>query len=127
MSKSREVLEQNFEEQLIEVLALDYDLNVRRTDDKLDRRRHQVATLLFDYRYAKGSPKGKALVNIEGVEEFTNMLPIDFSSTESLQRSAENCEALALYLMEHLQERCEQVMSGLEESLTYCRREDDWI
>lgn len=128
MSKNRQALKRDFEELLIEVLTQDYDLNVRRSGDNFDRRRRDVATLCFDYDCARGSSEAKVVVTIEGVDDFSNVLPVDLRSRESIQRSAEDCEALALYLSDYLMERQEDLFYEMAAGdFEYGQREEDLL
>ena len=43
------------------------------------------------------------MVRVDGVADFKAILPVDFASADGLRRSAEDCEALVLYLTEHLE------------------------
>lgn len=121
----RKVLEREFEDLLIDVLEQDYDLSVRHAEDKIERRTRGVARLCFDYRYASATD-AKAIVRIDGKPDFKAMLPVDFASREDLRRSAEDCEALVLFLSEHLEEHREKAMlEATSGSGRWGRREDD--
>ena len=119
-------LEQSFEELLIEVLTQDYDLAVRRDADPIERRMNGTATLMFKYQYVPGTNEAKVIVGVAGTDEFSNVFVIDFSDSEAVERSAEDCEALALYLSEHLQERDEELYHAYEDD-ALGRREDDLL
>lgn len=126
MEENRESLQRTFEKALIEVLAHEYDLDVRHERDRMERRHREVATLDFEYHYAESPVKAKAVISIAGAAHFSNLLPVDFRSEKSIQRSAESCEALALFIEDHLG----RVRDGtLDEfaagDLRYGRREDD--
>jgi hypothetical protein len=128
MSQKNGALEREFEELLVEVLTQDYDLAVRRSGDPLDRRRQNVATLRFDYRYPAKSPDARVVVGVEGVGEFSTVIRVDFTSQESICRCAEDCEALALYLSQHLEGRRVDFLAALgdEGGEVWDRREDDY-
>ena len=127
MAEAREALQREFEELLVEVLSQDYDLAVRTPGEHLERRRTGVATLDFEYHYS-GDLFGKVRVTVRGAPDFSTMLPVDFSSPESMQKCAEECEALALFLMEHLSERQEDLFtSAAAGGLDWGRREDDYL
>lgn len=118
-------LEREFEDLLLDVLDQDYDLAVRRRDDALERRRRDLATLSFSYRWS-GPREARAVVRVDGAREFKAILPVDASSPEDLRRSAEDCESLVLFLSEHLQrKRGESVAVAASGELAWGRREDD--
>jgi hypothetical protein len=118
--------EREFEMVLIEVLTQDWDLPVRRAGERVERRRRGGATLAFDYHYSSPA-QAKVVVGIEGLQSFSNVLFVDFSSSETIARSAEQCEALALVLMEHLQAVQEALLDQYASgALPYGRREDDY-
>ncbi|MEE9280508.1 MAG: hypothetical protein V3V67_10070 [Myxococcota bacterium] len=126
MSKERSELELQFEKALVDVLAHDHDLDVRHPEDALDRRRQSVATLRFAYRYSQDGDKARAVVSVEGAENFSSVLPVDFGSERGIESSAESCEGLACFLHEHLascqEEALDQAATG---QLKYGRRDDD--
>lgn len=126
MDAERAGREREFETLLLEVLTQDYDLPVRHGSDRLERRRRGLASLGFEYHYSSPT-QAKVIVSIEGLPSFSNLLPLDFGSPESIARCAEDCEALALYLMEHL-EHTQDALIDLYASgdLTYGRREEDY-
>jgi len=128
MSMSTTQIEREFEESLIEILSQDYDLPVRLQGEVLDRRRNSAATLCFQYRHSSPPLQAKAVVEIEGVNNFSVMLRLDCRNTETIRRSAEDCEALSLYLMEHFEQRNEALLARAETTpeMQY-RREDDPI
>ncbi len=118
-------LEREFEDLLLDVLDQDYDLSVRRRDDALERRRRDLATLTFSYRWS-GPREARAVVRIEGAKEFKAILPVDASSPEEMRRSAEDCESLVLFLSEHLERKRSETMSvAASGRITWGRREDD--
>lgn len=118
-------LEREFEDLLLDVLDQDYDLAVRRRDDALERRRRDLATLTFSYRWL-GPREGRAVVRVEGAREFKAILPVDASSPEELRRSAEDCESLVLFLSEHLERKRSASMAvAATGQLAWGRREDD--
>ncbi len=126
MAADWEILEREFEELLIEVLTQDHDLDVRRWGDPLDRRRASVGTLLFDYRNRQQSSTATVVVTLEDVSGFSTLLHIDFSSEGSMRAGAEDCEALALFLSEYLDERREQVLpESPERGQELDRRDED--
>jgi undecaprenyl pyrophosphate synthase len=121
----RKALEREFEELLLDVLEQDYDLTVRHGTDRLDRRKRDVATLQFEYHY-DGAREAKAVVRVAGVAEFKAILPVDFASADGLRRSAEDCEALVLYLTEYLEEQREKTLTAAAAGrVRWGRREDD--
>ena len=121
----RKALEREFEELLLDVLEQDYDLAVRHTADRLDRRKRGTASLQFEYHY--DSPReAKAVVRVAGVAEFKAILPVDFESADGMRRSAEDCEALVLYLTEHLEASREKALTDAAAGrVKWGRREDD--
>jgi hypothetical protein len=122
---ARREREREFEDLLLDVLAQDYDLPVRRSGDHLERRSRGMATLGFEYHYSAPA-QAKVVVTIDGKRGFSNLLPVDFESGESIARSAEDCEALALFLMEHLQGVRDALLADYASgALCYGRREDD--
>jgi hypothetical protein len=119
------LLEREFEDLLLDVLDQDYDLAVRRRDDALERRRRDLATLTFSYRWS-GPREARAVVRVEGAKEFKAILPVDASSPEEMRRSAEDCESLVLFLSEHLErKRSDTMASAARGQLAWGRREDD--
>lgn len=125
-AKLRTEREREFEGVLLEVLSQDWDLPVRRGSDPMDRRRRGGATLVFEYHYSSAT-QAKVVVGIEGIAGFSNLLAVDFASSESIARCAEACEALALFLMEHLQAQQESLLEQYAKgALPYGRREDDY-
>lgn len=118
-------LEREFEDLLLDVLDQDYDLAVRRRDDSLERRRRDLATLSFSYRWF-GAREARAVVRVEGSRDFKAILPIDASSPEDLRRSAEDCESLVLFLSEWLErKRDESLEVAASGKIRWGRREDD--
>jgi len=118
-------LEREFEDLLLDVLDQDYDLAVRRRDDALERRRRDLATLVFSYRWS-GPREARAVVRVEGAKEFKAILPVDASSPEEMRRSAEDCESLVLFLSEHLErKRSDSMTVAARGQLAWGRREDD--
>ncbi len=126
MSEDRGDLELRFEKALIEVLLQDYDLDVRHSDDCLERRHQGVATLSFTYRYPPDSTNATAIVSVDGAGHFSNVLPVDFRNRKGIESSAENCETLVEFLRSHIAE-CRENDLDAEESdpLKYGRRDDD--
>lgn len=122
----RSTLERSFEEMLVDVLTQDHDLDVRRAQDPLDRRRNGVASLQFDFHWDTDE-HAKVVVTVEGVDDFSNMARVDFRSEDTMAASAEDCEALALFLTEHLSELREDWLEAVSAGeLEHGRREDDW-
>ena len=118
-------LEREFEDLLLDVLDQDYDLAVRRRDDTLERRRRDLATLTFSYRWS-GPREARAVVRIEGARDFKAILPVDASSPEEMRRSAEDCESLVLFLSEHLEsKRGKSLAAAAEGAIRWGRRDDD--
>lgn len=121
----KKALEREFEELLLDVLDQDYDLAVRRRDDPLERRRRELATLSFEYHWA-GPREARAVVRVEGAPDFKAILPLDASSIEELRRSAEDCEALVLFLAEHLEAKREKLLAEAAAGRArFGRRDDD--
>ena len=121
----RRALEREFEELLLDVLEQDYDLAVRQSTDRMERRKRDVATLEFEYHHESAS-QAKAVVRVASAPSFKAMLPVDWSSPDALRRSAEDCEALVLFLTEHLEEMREKTLTAVASGkLRYGRREDD--
>ena len=129
MSKNREAVERKFEELVIEVLTQDYDLDVVRHGDGLDRRRRSVAILCFDYHHEARSGVAKVVVTIEGVDSFSTMMRVDLGNRERMRQSAEDCEALALFLTEYLVGMREDLFADLDAGFSgeLGRREDDHL
>jgi hypothetical protein len=100
----RRKLEGQFERALLDVLEQDWDLEVRLPDDRLNRRRSRVATLRARYRWSTRG-KATAILSIEGDAHSSHLIPVDFSSTESIEEAAEDCEALALSVSSWLDDR----------------------
>src|SRR5262245_19693705 len=121
----RRVMEREFEDLVLDVLEQDYDLAVRRNEDRRDVRRPDIAPLCFEYHY-DAARQAKAVVRIDGIADFKAILPVDFASADGLRRSAEDCEALVLFLTEHLagarEKTLEEAASG---RVRWGRREDD--
>jgi hypothetical protein len=118
--------EREFETLLLDVLTQDYDLPVRHRSDRLERRHRGLASLGFEYHYSSAT-QAKVIVTVEGLPSFSNMLPLDFASPEAIARSAEDCEALALFLMEHLEGARDDLLDDYASGdLDYGRREDDY-
>ena len=125
MSARQSDREKQFERMLMEVLVQDYDLNVQQPGD-LNRRSSDVACLSFEYRYESDCSRAKAIVTVEGVDDFSAFLPVDFACEEAMERAAEECEPLVLFLSEHLRNARENAfveshLSGAD----YGRRDDD--
>lgn len=126
MDTERAKREREFEGLLIDVLTQDYDLPVRHASDRLERRRRGLASLAFEYHYSSPS-QAKVIVKVEGMPSFSNLLPLDFSSPEAVARSAEDCEALALFLIEHLESDGDELVDDYAAGkLRYGRREEDY-
>jgi hypothetical protein len=124
LSERRE-LESEFELALIDVLEQDYDLAVRLPDDAWNRRRSDVATLRFKFRWDEAEPRAKVIVSIEGKRNSSNVMFVDFASAEAIERSAEECEALALNVFAWLEECREQAALAREHRRGKRRRWDD--
>ena len=121
----RRALEREFEELLLDVLEQDYDLSVRQAEDKIERRKRDVARLEFEYHHESAN-EAKAVVRVAGVANFKAMLPVDWSTPDALRRCAEDCEALVLFLSEHLEEAREKTLSAAAAGrVRWGRREDD--
>ncbi len=126
MSDGHGDLEHQFEKALIEVLAHEYDLDVRHPEDSLDRRKQGIATLSFAYRHAVDGETAKVVVTIDSAENFSAVLPLDLRSQRAIERSAENCETLVRFLRAHLAERREMALEEEAQGrLKYGRRDDD--
>jgi hypothetical protein len=121
----RKALEHEFEELLLDVLEQDYDLTVRHSGDRLERRKRGTASLEFEFHYDSAN-EAKAVVRVAGVGDFKAILPVDFSSPDGLRRSAEDCESLVLYLSEHLEKTREETLEWAAAGrVRWGRREDD--
>jgi hypothetical protein len=108
LGRSEKRMREEFELALMYVLETDYDLDVRRANDKLNRRRSSAATLHFEYP-TNGDPSSwKVLVVIEGAEESPHTLNIDYSSPDAMEESVIDCESLALAIGCYLEERRER-------------------
>ena len=118
-------MEREFEDLLLDVLEQDYDLPVRHGEDRLERRKRDTASLNFEYHY-DAAHEAKAVVRIDGVGDFKAILPVDFGSADGLRRSAEDCEALVLFLTEHLSNAREKTLAEAASGrVRWGRREDD--
>ena len=125
MDVQQEEREREFEDVLIDVLSQDYDLQVRHSADALERRRRGMACLNFEYQYSSQT-QAKVVVSIAGDSGFSNMLPVDFADGDAIARSAEDCEALALYLIEYLDAQEESTLPALDAGeFDFGRREED--
>jgi hypothetical protein len=121
----KRALEHEFEELVLDVLEQDYDLAVRHSSDRLDRRKRGVARLEFEFHH-DARDEAKAVVRVAGVPDFKAILPIDFSSADAMRRSAEDCEALVLYLSEYLEATREKELADAAAGrVRWGRREDD--
>jgi hypothetical protein len=121
----KKALEREFEALLLDVLDQDYDLAVRRLDDPIERRKRDLATLSFEYHWS-GPREARAVVRVDGERSFKAILPVDASSPEELRRSAEDCEALVLFLAEHLEVKREKLLADAAAGrVRFGRREDD--
>ncbi len=118
MAGTIKVQELEFEIALTGVLDDIYDLAVRSRRDPLDRRENGFVLLDFDYQYDAGSDDVKVVVSVDGVPDVSFALCADFSNSETLMRSAEACEDLALSLRSQFDE------SGIAASAP-ARRWDD--
>ena len=118
--------EREFEDLLVEILTQEHDLPVYRSGDPLERRRRGMACLEFEYHYSSSS-EAKAVVKIHGATGFSNLMRVDFGSSDSIARSAEDCESLALFLIEHMQAAQEALIADhCSGRLADGRREEDW-
>ncbi len=126
MSEGHGDIEHQFEKALIEVLAHEYDLDVRHPDDSLERRRQGTATLRFAYRHTADGETAKVIVTVDSARNFSAVLPLDLRSGRAIERSAENCETLVRFLQDHLAERSEMAFEEAgQDRLKYGRRDDD--
>ena len=124
-SRRKRSMEREFEDLLLDVLEQDYDLSVRHADDRLERRKRDTVSLCFEYHY-DAAHEAKAVVRVDGIKDFKAILPVDFASADGLRRSAEDCEALVLYLTEHLETMREKALTEAAAGrLRWGRREDD--
>jgi hypothetical protein len=124
-SRRKRSMEREFEDLLLDVLEQDFDLSVRHAEDRLERRKRDTASLRFEYHYDAGH-EAKAVVRIDGIKDFKAILPVDFASADGLRRSAEDCEALVLYLTEHLENMREKALvDAAAGRVRWGRREDD--
>ncbi len=124
-SDDRRELESEFELALIDVLEQDYDLGVRLPDDAWNRRRSDVATLRFKFRWDDGEARAKVVVSIEGKRNSSNVMFVDFGSSEAIERAAEDCEALALNVFAWLEECREKTVVTRQRKRSERRRWDD--
>ncbi len=121
----RKALEREFEELLLDVLEQDYDLAVRHGSDRIDRRKRGVAALQFEFHHDSAN-EAKCVVRIGGCGDFKAILPVDFASPDGMRRSAEDCEALVLYLSEHQEKARDETLSAAAAGrVRWGRREDD--
>ena len=79
------------------------DLDVRLAGDQWNRRHRNVATLGFKYHWEESEDTAKVVISIDGVPECSHVLRADFSSPDAIERSAEDCESLALSVHTYLQ------------------------
>src|SRR5262245_15381937 len=121
----RKALEREFEELLLDVLEQDYDLAVRHCGNRIDRRKRGIAILEFEFHHDTAD-EAKCVVRIAGVADFKAILPVDLSSPDGMRRSAEDCEALVLYLSEHQEKSRDETLSmAAAGRVKWGRREDD--
>jgi hypothetical protein len=106
---------EEFEQALLDVLETDYDLDVRRANDRLNRRRGSAATLQFAYP-RNGDPSHWTVdVTIEGAPSPCHTLDVDWSSADTMEESVAACEDLALAIGAYLEERQESRLAAGEE------------
>lgn len=121
MGKQQRLQEMEFELALTGTLEDIYDLDVRMDKDPLNRRANGYATLSCDYHTAVSDPdEVKIVVSIEGVKGSSFAFRADFSNSESIVDSAEQCEALAMAVQAHL-----DGPAGCEPDVPLGRRVDD--
>ncbi len=126
MSNSRTRLQRDFETALVDVLSQDYNLDVRNERDPLERRRRDTATLRFAYHHQGGSSRARVVISVDGVPGFSNLLPVNFRSRAAVLRAAEDCEALARFIDDHLTTNRGRTLEALVAGqLRYGRREED--
>ena len=120
----RRTQEAQFEDALVEVLQQDYDLAVRHPRERMDRRRREVATLAFQFHHDRGG-QSKVGTSVAGARDFSTVFTVDLTDEDDIARAVEDCETLALFLMEHLAETRESMLSEIAAGeVTYGRRED---
>lgn len=120
MAANRKELERELELAVVDVLEQDYDLDVRLGSDSWNRRRKNVATLQFQYHWQDNAPRAKVVIGIDGDAATSHVLMADFSDSETIERCAEDCEALALSVHAWLEKHREREGNG-----AYQRRWDD--
>ena len=114
MSQNRTASEREFEELLVEVLTQDYGLEVRTLGDNVGNRRKKVPTLCFDYHNTGNGSEAKIEVSIEGIDEFSHSFCVDLGDEKQVRECAEDSEALALFLSEHLEGGGEDFFAALD-------------
>jgi hypothetical protein len=107
--RNEKKMREEFELALIDVLETDFDLDVRRERDPLNRRKESAATLRFDYPTNRSGSRSKVVVQIEGMPE-SHSLDVDWSSLDGIDESAGDCESLAMAIGTWLEERNEARM-----------------
>jgi len=90
-----------YEMALTGVLEDVYDLAVRSDRDPLERRDEGMVVLHFDYEYDRGA-QAKVVVSIVGEASSSFALQADFSNSETIHESVEQCEDLALAVQARL-------------------------
>ncbi len=96
MNAQHENWQRDFEHALFEFLEQDHDLRVRKHGDNFERRTDGYATLDFKYSYDATHPsEAKVVVQIVGDEPASFTIVADFSTPQTIQSSAEDCEDLA--------------------------------
>jgi hypothetical protein len=119
----RKELERELELAIVDVLEQDHDLDVRLAGDHWNRRQRNVATLGFKYHWEENEDTAKVVISIDGVPDCSHVLRADFSSPDAIERSAEDCESLALSVHTYLQDAREADATGSNGEA--CRRWDD--
>ena len=124
-SRRKRSMEREFEDLLLDVLEQDYDLPVRHGE-----RRPRAATR--DRRASTSSTtttrptRPRPWCGSTASRDFKAILPVDFASADGLRRSAEDCEALVLFLTEHLANVREKTLAEAASGrVRWGRREDD--
>jgi hypothetical protein len=117
-------MREDFELALLDVLESDYDLDVRRANDKLNRRRGSAATLHFEYPKNGDPANWKVAVSIEGARDSCHTLNVDYSSPDAMEESVADCESLAMAIGCYLEE-CRERRAASGEAPGPKRRWDD--
>ena len=116
MARPYKLKELEFESALTGVLEDVYDLAVRSSRERLERR--GCAVLEFAYEYGSRDSEVKVVVSIEGPQEASFSIPADFSDSWTIAESADPSDDLAWAV----QQRLEEIGGGVSPMM---RRWDD--